>query len=59
MAKLRVGHAANSKLNGEWAKHVRKKSGCKKVTSGLRRAESKRIIYQEVFLIREWPCVST
>ena len=46
MAKKRVkGHAANSKLNGEWAKHV--KSDGKKETSGKRRMQDKEIIREE------------
>ncbi len=42
MGKIRVGNKENSKLNGEWAGHVRGK--IKKVTSGKRRAKSKEII---------------
>lgn len=37
-----VGNAENSKLNGEWAKHVRR--GSKKSTSGKRRVNDKKII---------------
>lgn len=36
------GNAANSKLNGEWAKHVR--SFWKKLTAKKRRAAGKKII---------------
>jgi len=47
MSKKRVkGHAANSKLNGEWAKHVR--AGGKKETSGKRRMQDKSIIRNEL-----------
>lgn len=51
MPKLRVGHSANSKLNGEWDGHVRK--WMKKITSGKRRNQDKRIIREEIKLIRE------
>jgi hypothetical protein len=46
MNKLRVGNKQNSFLNGEWAGHVRR--GWKKVTSGIRRAMSKKIIKKEL-----------
>ncbi len=46
MGKIRVGNKKNSVLNGEWAGHVRKDG--KKATSGLRRAESKRIVIKEI-----------
>ena len=47
MSKKRVkGHAANSKLNGEWASHV--KADEKKVTSGKRRMQDKEIIREEI-----------
>lgn len=46
MSKLRVGHAANSKLNGEWAKHAKK--WMKRVTSGKRRAQDKILIRKEI-----------
>ncbi len=45
MGKIRVGNKQNSFLNGEWS---RVKKGWKKVTSGLRRALSKRIIKDEL-----------
>lgn len=37
-----IGNAQNSKLNGEWAKHVRRK--WKKQTSKIRRNHDKKII---------------
>jgi len=46
MNKLRVGNKQNSFLNGEWAGHVRHWG--KKITSGIRRAVSKKIIYNEI-----------
>lgn len=46
MSKIRVGNKQNSFLNGEWAGHVR--SGWKKVTSGIRRAVSKKIVINEL-----------
>lgn len=39
-----VGNAANSKLNREWAKHVRKRLGTKRRTSHIRRQKDKKII---------------
>jgi len=42
MRKPRIRHAANAKLNGEWGGHVKK--WMKKITSGRRRAQDKRII---------------
>ena len=45
MSKIRKGNAANSKLNGEWAAHVRK--FLKRITSGKRRNEAKNIIREE------------
>jgi hypothetical protein len=45
MAKLRVGNKQNSKLNGEWAGHVRGKM--KKVTSSKRRMADKDILKKE------------
>jgi len=51
MPKLRVGHSANSKLNGEWAGHVKK--WMKKITSGKRRCRDKQIIREELKLIGE------
>lgn len=42
MGKIRVGNKQNSAINGEWAGHVRGKT--KKVTSGKRRAISKKMI---------------
>lgn len=42
MSKRKVGSAPNSKLNGEWAKHVR--GQWKRLTSRLRRNEAKKII---------------
>lgn len=44
MAQL--GNKQNSGLNGEWATHVRRKT--KRITSGKRRAKSKRIILREL-----------
>lgn len=49
MPKLRVGHAANSKLNGEWSGHVKK--WMKKVTSGKRRIKDREIIREEIELL--------
>jgi hypothetical protein len=46
MSKIRVGNKQNSFLNGEWAGHVRGKF--KKITSGIRRAVSKKIIINEL-----------
>lgn len=46
MAKRKIGHKANSQLNGEWGKHVRK--WMKKITSGKRRHHDKEIIREEV-----------
>jgi hypothetical protein len=46
MNKLRVGNKQNSFLNGEWAGHVRR--SFKKITSGIRRAVSKKIIKKEL-----------
>jgi hypothetical protein len=40
-----VGNKQNSFLNGEWGGHVRK--GIKKITSGKRRMEDKRVIKAE------------
>lgn len=48
MSKLRVGNAANSKLNGEWGTHVKK--WMKKVTAGRRRMQDKAIIRNEIEL---------
>lgn len=45
MAKLRVGNKQNSKLNGEWAGHVRGKM--KKITSSKRRMIDKDILKKE------------
>lgn len=42
MGKLRVGHKENSRLNGEWAGHVR--GFMKRFTSKRRRNDSKKII---------------
>lgn len=50
MPKLRVGHAANSKLNGEWAGHVRR--WMKKVTAGKRRSQDKIVIRRELSDLR-------
>jgi hypothetical protein len=50
MAKLRPGHAANSKLNGEWGAHVR--AWYKKYTSGKRRMLDKRIIREELSMLK-------
>lgn len=49
MSKLRVGHALNSKLNGEWGGHVKK--WMKKVTSGRRRYQDKVLIRKEIQLL--------
>jgi hypothetical protein len=46
MRKPRHGHAANAKLNGEWGSHVKK--WMKKITSGRRRAQDKRVIREEI-----------
>ena len=42
MGKIRPGNKQNSAINGEWAKHVRKATGDKKITSGKRRARLKK-----------------
>lgn len=44
--KIRKGNSANSKLNGEWGKHVR--ADGKKITSGKRRMANKEIIREEL-----------
>lgn len=44
MGKVRPGNKKNSALNGEWATHVRKRNGGKRVTSRARRAEDKKEI---------------
>lgn len=41
-----VGNKQNSFLNGEWAKHVRR--AWKKLTSGKRRINDKKIIRDEI-----------
>lgn len=46
MVKIRVGNKQNSFLNGEWAGHVR--GAWKRLTSHIRRSESKRIIDNEL-----------
>ena len=46
MSKVRKGNAANSKLNREWAAHVRK--FLKRITSGKRRSQDKKIIKEEL-----------
>jgi len=46
MGKIRPGNKKNSGLNGEWATHVRK--SWKKLTSSLRRAESKEITREKL-----------
>jgi hypothetical protein len=46
MAKIRVGNKENSKLNGEWAGHVR--GDMKKITSSKRRMKDKEVIKEEV-----------
>lgn len=38
MGKIRPGNKQNSAINGEWATHVRKRTGDKRITSGKRRA---------------------
>jgi hypothetical protein len=42
MGKIRPGNKQNSAINGEYAKHVRKRTGIKQITSGKRRAHLKR-----------------
>lgn len=42
----RIGNAENSKLNGEWGKHVRKRLKMKRQTSKIRRQRSKALIAQ-------------
>lgn len=49
-----VGNAENSKLNGEWAKHVRRWG--KKFTSGKRRMNDKKIIEYKIKQIRMINC---
>ena len=44
MGKVRPGNKKNSQLNGEWATHVRKRNGGKRVTSRARRAEDRKEI---------------
>jgi len=39
-----IGNAENSKLNGEWCKHVRKRLKMKRRTSKIRRMVGKKII---------------
>lgn len=51
MSKRKVGHAQNSKLNGEWGKHVRK--FWKKLTSRKRRLRDRQIIREEISLNEE------
>ena len=46
MSKLRVGNKANSLLNGEWGRHVRKWG--KFFTGKIRRNISKKIIKNEL-----------
>lgn len=46
MGKIRPGNKKNSGLNGEWVTHARKDG--KKLTSGLRRAESKEITREKL-----------
>jgi len=45
-----IGNKQNSFLNGEWAKHVRRKE--KKHTSGIRRIIDKLIIRNELYIAR-------
>jgi len=49
MSRINVGNKMNSYLNGEWAGHVRKRHGTKRLTSKRRRAQGKR----EICLILE------
>jgi hypothetical protein len=42
MGKIRPGNKQNSIINGEYAKHVRKRTGEKRITSGKRRARLKK-----------------
>ena len=46
MSKLRVGNKANSLLNGEWAKHMRKWG--KFVTAKARRNVDKKTVKKEI-----------
>lgn len=46
MGKRKIGNKKNSILNSEWAKHVRR--AFKKLTSGKRRIEDKKIIRKEL-----------
>ena len=41
-----IGNAANSKLNREWAKHVRKRLRMKRRTAHIRRQHDKKILNQ-------------
>lgn len=43
-----VGNAENSKLNGEWGKHVRKRLKMKRQTSKIRRMIGKKIIKETI-----------
>ena len=46
MGKIRTGNKKNSFLNGEWAGHVRRY--LKKITSGKRRAEDRKLLRKEL-----------
>lgn len=46
---MKPGNKANSCINGEWAKHVRR--DFKKITSGKRRMIGKKIIRDELKLL--------
>ena len=41
MGKIKPGNKQNAGINGEWGKHVRKRTGDKQITSGKRRARIK------------------
>jgi hypothetical protein len=62
MGKVRPGNSTNSKLNGEWATHVR--GDMKKTTSRLRRIEDKKTTVERLVefdqLMDDWyPCSLT
>ena len=46
MGKIRTGNKKNSFLNGEWADHVQR--SMKKITSGKRRAEDRKLLKKEL-----------
>jgi len=51
MSRHKVGSKANSFLNGEWSKHVRR--DLKKITSGIRRSVDKIIIKKSLTEIND------